>query len=536
MADRGSSGGRDTSPGLLQSLLGALAAPQLAQSQASDVFGSGLLEEALNAYAENADSIEPWLEPFNNISRVFGSAVSGQNPFQDGGITGPMLSEALMARGVNPLLANAAEFLVPDPTGAHKVTDLIPLLGMIPFLRSLSKNPEAAARLTSALESGHAVQNVTRMGDALDDLEALGWNIEKRGLVPGLFSPEPDLYAKGGRSIGSGVDPHTPTGSPGVGISIAPGADGITVDWLSLPPEGGSSAGLREVLPLLDVADARGVTLYAKARPFGHEGADVLTLNRMYAELGFMMDERTGKLVRQPLPTDDAARAQELAARWEVTRQALPAIGEPPDSLTSYRTTTPAGIAGAADEAISFPLTEGLGQPQIPSRNTLSNLMRSHRPSAEAWLQALGFGDERVQGILNALESGDDDLARRLVRAAYESSPDLLPEEIEDLMRLWDELPGPDPILRGPSPGLARNGSVEDPGRLGGDFLPELGGVTLNPITPSAPVDPAAARQKLDLRDALDTLVGEGRTIEDIRNDPDLLQQLLNVILPGGAQ
>src|SRR5690606_7363674 len=177
--------------------------------------------------------------------------------------------------------------------------------------------------------------------------------------------------------------------------------------------------------------------------------------------------------------------------RWEVTRQALPASGEPPDSLTSYRTTTPAGIAGAADEAISFALTEGLGQPSIPSRNTLSNLMRSHRPSAEAWLQALGFGDERVQGILNALESGDDDLARRLVRAAYESSPDLLPEEIEDLMRLWDELPGPDPILRGPSPGLARNGSVEDPGRLGGDFLPELGGVTLNPITPSAPVDPA---------------------------------------------
>jgi len=89
---------------------------------------------------ENQDTVNSWLDPLNSVSRVIGSTISGENPFRwgEGGIHGPLVSEALRDKGVNPWVAAGAEFLVPDGMGAGKLTDLIPLLAMgLPAFRGI---------------------------------------------------------------------------------------------------------------------------------------------------------------------------------------------------------------------------------------------------------------------------------------------------------------------------------------------------------------------------------------------------------------
>ena len=90
---------------------------------------------------------QSWMQPLEGPSRAVGALIQGGNlrdmfeaagsqeftMDEDGRMrnAAPLVSEALIERGVNPILAGMAEFLVPDPTGARKVGDLIPLFALI---------------------------------------------------------------------------------------------------------------------------------------------------------------------------------------------------------------------------------------------------------------------------------------------------------------------------------------------------------------------------------------------------------------------
>jgi len=80
--------------------------------------------------------------PFEQPSRAIGSLVSniaglagvegGEvfNPFVEGRVEGPLVSEALRELGAPEWLAVMSEFGVPDPVGVSKAGDLIPLISM----------------------------------------------------------------------------------------------------------------------------------------------------------------------------------------------------------------------------------------------------------------------------------------------------------------------------------------------------------------------------------------------------------------------
>lgn len=103
----------------------------LGQAPQFHVPGPSPLQQLAQLLEENQHSIQSWTQPFEGPSRAIGSLIAGRNPFQGGRIEGPTVSEALTDRGVHPAVAMGAEFLVPDPTGASRAADLIPLLGLL---------------------------------------------------------------------------------------------------------------------------------------------------------------------------------------------------------------------------------------------------------------------------------------------------------------------------------------------------------------------------------------------------------------------
>lgn len=113
----------------------------------------GALGAGLQAMEENPEAVQSWMDPLEGPSRALGAAVAGQNPFVDGRIEGPLISEALSERGVHPLLAMAAEFFVPDPLGATRALDIIPMLGVIAGFRGLRSLVPGAANDVEAIRA-----------------------------------------------------------------------------------------------------------------------------------------------------------------------------------------------------------------------------------------------------------------------------------------------------------------------------------------------------------------------------------------------
>lgn len=98
-----------------------------------------------DAFENAMGRVQSWTDPSDNVSRVLGAAVTNVggavrgdyesvvNPLADSGRPGalnaPTLSDALRAEGVPEGLALASEFVVPDPLGAGRAADLIPVVG-----------------------------------------------------------------------------------------------------------------------------------------------------------------------------------------------------------------------------------------------------------------------------------------------------------------------------------------------------------------------------------------------------------------------
>lgn len=336
-----------------------------------------LAEQAARLYDENQYAIDSWTDPLDGVSKLLGSLVSLENPISwgEGGMDGPTFSEALMNRGVPEGLAMFAELFVPDPTGAGKLDEMIPLLGFVPFLRSLRSNPQAMARLSTRAQHPGGVP-----GFFEDMEEGLGAFVDQRygldeatlGLnsKPTPFdSPDPGNYMVPGRSGPPGlhdthlrlqVDPEVP--------------NGIYVPTLFRDPSDSPTL-LRSFFPALDVADANQVVMRTMPEAFGHKSVPTRNLYGMYARSGFEYGY-SGGMVRRPLPVDDAARAAEEAART-ARRQRVEAAMEAqqitPAFFRYYGENGPEGLHAIldvdSDGNFFFLYPDGSGRPYGASRS-----------------------------------------------------------------------------------------------------------------------------------------------------------------------
>ncbi len=132
---------------------------QQANAEATTGFVFDQAEKGLQWMEENPSTVESWLGPLENTSKVIGSAIEGQSPFVwgEGGIRpdAPTFAQALEAKGVPPGWALAADMLLtPDPVGAGRLADLVPLMGLtfMGFRGLRSLIPDANDPLQAAME------------------------------------------------------------------------------------------------------------------------------------------------------------------------------------------------------------------------------------------------------------------------------------------------------------------------------------------------------------------------------------------------
>lgn len=449
----------------LQGYLGMLGQQQVQQAQASQDLAFTGLDELMNLLAEYENEIASWVAPLEGTSRALGAAVQGESPFRwgEGGIHGPMLSEALREAGAPEWASLLSEFLVPDPFGAGKVTDLVPLFAALPFLRSVRNSPETMARVVQRIEMPGG------SGGLMDDLRS----------IFNATDAEHPRYGEQGvmLSIGNRSD-----GMAQVQVSMIDDSTARVDNLISTFDEGGRGE-LRQLLPLLDVADANGVTLVASPEPFGHKRSDLNALYRQYGQMGFEVDpDDPTRMIRRPLPFDDAQRKTEAAARMERNSQVLSQprgfenvtfdgeldmlmrqemgitledwvagteqIGDHwgremleqlsipessvDDLMTSWRMGSRPGQPGGA---IVFPLTE-LGQPQAPTRSSFAQLASADSPSAAAWLRAWGVDEAAATDMVFLSTYGDNEEFMRMAHEAFATIDD--PAVANELMSIFD--------------------------------------------------------------------------------------------------
>lgn len=186
---------------------------QLQQQAAADQTAMGHLvaDDIAQWWADPA--VQAWAAPFiDNPSRLIGALIAGQNPLagdrSTAVIDGPTVAEALMNRGVHPALAMGAEFLVPDPTGAGKLGDLVPLLSLLPgvpialqrlLAREFRGTPTDLAGLPATIFHGIGTDD-----DLIVDTMRLA-NYEGHGHSGGFGAIDPEYASDyAGRYAGSG--------------------------------------------------------------------------------------------------------------------------------------------------------------------------------------------------------------------------------------------------------------------------------------------------------------------------------------------
>lgn len=131
--------------------------------------GEGVATYGLGELERNQAEVESWTRPLEGPSRALGAAIMGQNPFVDGSIEGPTVSEALMERGAPPWVALLAEFAVPDPTGVGRAADLIPLTSamLVGFRGLKSLVPNSTSDYHAALKLFERSSDLTRTAPEL---------------------------------------------------------------------------------------------------------------------------------------------------------------------------------------------------------------------------------------------------------------------------------------------------------------------------------------------------------------------------------
>lgn len=292
--------------------------------RANEAAANPTVRAASNYVAEVFDpaALESWTHPFEGPSRAVGALVDGRNPLQaasDPGMSEPNLSETLIGRGWSPGAAALMEFLVPDPTGAGgRAMDMVPIAaGLLRFGRSFNKSSAGArqvlAQAVERLAEGAPSNTSTYFDDLYNYARASGVQVRSELSNPRLP----------GWHMGDVIRMETPDAR----ITLDhydQSAVVRTVESLASGGRGDVSAQMRAFLPVLDLADANELPLYAFPDPFGPNANrnSATQLGEMYERLGFQYisdpgGPNDGWMIRMPLPVteDESARFAVLAAR-----------------------------------------------------------------------------------------------------------------------------------------------------------------------------------------------------------------------------
>lgn len=272
-------------------------------------------------------SLESWLGPLDNVSRLLGAIATGQNPLQvwDDRLPPeerpPTISDALRDRGVPPWLALLPELFVPDGLG--------PLDEVLKGARHIPEMLEGLQYSAMALPASRLFRNRP------DILEALARPPEGQGPEAMLRGLVTDLGAE--RTIHRGA-----LGGP-LHVLVAPDGSEIRLSGPARPSsdtpyvyvdsmlrrEGQagrpSIAAAQTLQAPLFWADKYQTPMVTEPSAFAHRNMTTDQLYRMYNDVGFELTPR-GYMVRHPLPLDEAAREAELALRRESFRELYPLL------------------------------------------------------------------------------------------------------------------------------------------------------------------------------------------------------------------
>ena len=243
------------------------------------------------------------------------------------------VSQVLQDRGIAPIpaaIAGAGTEMVLDPL--DRLAPLAPLMGLALPLGRAARGIERAEDLISVVtdpattfrgaEGGQGfLQSLARLGDSVEgtpDLSIIRFGDDPSNMTTvQLSAVTDDIPPQVARALGR--DPADPVGP----------LDTPIIEWSSLQttaPVGNrglmAGPGSRELMTMLDAADAQGIPIYTNPSPFSHTAMDVGELRAMYNNLGFETLEGTDLMIRRPLPTDPAERTAQAAARIDQGLQA----------------------------------------------------------------------------------------------------------------------------------------------------------------------------------------------------------------------
>jgi len=327
-------------------------------SNALNLLAPGFEGDPEGAMLDLEQRVGSWTEPFDQPSRLLGSAVSNvagvlgveggevESPFVEGRVEGPLLSESLRELGAPEWAAMASEFLVPDPVGAGKATDLVPLLGMsIPFLRSARRVKPGFDDYLKTLEAdgsdftlNEAITNLAGTRDNGTFDLGRGYAIKVNEDEVTVFGPTRNVDFQEQPYIAFRIEENVWP------YEDVPSEDVMFVKALYSPvdnPSGMVLAGL-----LADISDATGTPIVGKPQPFGSFAVPVNELRAMYNKLGFQptevlegvdintgidavgqsVDVGLGTYVRLPIKAD-TPRGRE----WELHKRGYQPLGRTAD-------------------------------------------------------------------------------------------------------------------------------------------------------------------------------------------------------------
>lgn len=324
-------------------------------------------------------SLESWLGPLDNVSRLIGAIATGQNPLRvwDDRLPPeerpPTISEVLVDRGVPPGLALLPEFFVPDGLG--------PLDEILKGARYIPEMLEGLQYSAMALPASRLFRNRPDILEALaKPPEGQGAEAMLRGLVTDLGAEPVGRAALGGNF-------HVLTAPDGSEIRLSgPVREGSPVPYVyvdsmyRLENRAGrpSVAAAQTLQAPLFWADKYQTPIVTTPSAFAHRSMTTDQLYKMYNAVGFEVAPG-GQMVRHPLPLDDAAREAELALRREAFRELYPLLQEPTIEwrMSTYSSDAPMTSVLRLDPATGQLMMRHADSPDwVPYRNHAGQTVR----------------------------------------------------------------------------------------------------------------------------------------------------------------
>jgi hypothetical protein len=264
-----------------------------------------------------SQEFQSWMRPLEGPSRAMAGVVRGENPLARAAYGDELFGEALVDQYDLPEWAGmAAEFVVPDPTGARKATDLLPLLSFV--------SPRIMNRIGRGQLADDAVEAIRARGESLGGRDAF-----ERALTEGpqnLFSakvgPTGAINLRGTREVSGELLDGIP--GPNMQTRLSPQEDGsYFFNWTTNRESPGNKDFLEAMDYLLRVADETGVVL--KNMPAGSGRLDDSQLYNLYGKLGFTINPSDGTMIRRPfnISSSPEEKAAELAARQKANAEIL---------------------------------------------------------------------------------------------------------------------------------------------------------------------------------------------------------------------